>query len=85
MSENLERKCVPCDECQGVGSLGCIDLTGKEPEGFEVPYEVCYGHRCFSIKKVTIKEREYNISSEPYHGECDGHCGHRNLDLEQKK
>ena len=76
MSEDLEEKCIPCDECQGYGDTPCIDLTEEEPSGFTIPCEACWGHKCFIPKKVVTDVMTHIIHGEPYHGECNGHCGH---------
>jgi hypothetical protein len=76
MTEDLEEKCTPCQECFGSGNWPCIDLTGEKEDSFRVTCEVCYGWKCFKVEIATINGIEYNVSSEFYKGEYNGHCGH---------
>ena len=70
-TDNLEKKCMPCDLCEGSGLFSIDDDKGTH----YIPCERCGGYQCFEIKD--------GILDSIYYGECDEHCGHNRDSLKE--
>ena len=69
-TDYLEKKCMPCDLCEGSGYFSIDDEEGTH----YVPCEHCLGYQCFEIRDGILSI---------YYGECDEHCGHNRESLKE--